>query len=73
MLAFAKESIETNVSTGITTVESYIAELKQYLAATKKLMSQASQSLGSNNEHTQRLTKRTKIIQAEIIEMEGGA
>ena len=39
MLAFAKESIETNVSTGITTVESYIAELKQYLAATKKLMS----------------------------------
>ena len=51
-LQFQKESIETNIETGVTTPESYTADLKGYLAAQKKLMMEANNSLGANNQHS---------------------
>ena len=51
-LQFQKESIETNIETGVTTPESYTADIKVYLAAQKKLMMEAAKALGATNEHT---------------------
>ena len=54
-LQFQKETIETNISTGVTTPESYAADLKQYMSDVKALLRDAVNSLGPSNEHTQRL------------------
>ena len=71
-LTFAKETIETNIQTGVTTPESYVEDLKSFLAATKILMMDAAQSLGATNEHTQRLKKRVQLLNGEIAEIQGG-
>ena len=72
-LQFQKESIETNIETGVTTPESYTADIKGYLAAQKKLMMEAAKALGATNEHTQRIKKRVRLITEEIQEIEGGS
>jgi len=50
-LQFQKETIETNIQTGVTTPESYTADLKKFLQATKSLMMDAAQKLGATSEH----------------------
>ena len=69
-LNFAKGSIETNVSTGITTMESYVKSVKKYKVFTEKLLSEAIAKLGEKNEHTQRLKKRIALCNDEIGEMD---
>ena len=72
-LTFAKQTIETNVQSGITTQESYLGDVKKFLADTKALMMEAAQALGATHEHTQRLKKRVQILNNEIQTMEGEA
>ena len=72
-LSFAKSSIESNIQNGITSPESYLADVKRFLGETKALMMEAAKALGATNEHTQRLKKRVQIITTEIATMEGEA
>jgi len=55
----------------LTTPESYLADTKNFLATTKKLMMEAAQAHGANGEHAQRLKKRVQLLTKEIQEMEG--
>ena len=68
-LSFAKEGIETNVNTGILTPTGYVAQITKYMAKVQKQADEAAQTLGAQNEHTQRLNKRVSLIKAEIADM----
>ena len=61
------------MQSGITTPESYLGDVKKFLADTKALMMEAAKALGATNEHTQRLKKRVQILNNEIQTMEGEA
>lgn len=71
-LNFAKDQIETNVSTGILTPESYLRQLRKYVQKVQKQAQECEAAHGPTNEHTQRLKKRAGLIQTEISDMEGG-
>ena len=58
------------MQSGITTQDSYLADVKKFLADTKALMMEAAKALGATNEHTQRLKKRVQILNKEIETME---
>ena len=61
------------MQSGITTQDSYLADVNKFLADTKALMMEAAKALDATNEHTQRLKKRVQILNNEIQTMEGEA
>lgn len=69
-LNFAKGSIETNVSTGITSMDAYVDDVRKYKVQSEMQLKEAIKTLGSANSHVERLKKRVELCQAEIGEMD---
>jgi hypothetical protein len=61
-LEFSKQSLETNVQTGIITPDKYIKGVKVYKKQVESLLNEATQKLGADNENTQRLKKRVQLL-----------
>lgn len=51
-LKFTKDSIEGNIAAGVTSPESYVADLNQFLADSKQNYNEALKALGANHEQT---------------------
>lgn len=71
-LEFEKETLESNVGSGILSVAQYTQGLQKFLKQTVQLHKEATQKLGAQNEHTKRLKERIDMIQAEIKDMIDG-
>ena len=68
-LNFTKESIEGNIAAGVTSPESYVADIKQFLELSRRNYQDALSTLGESNEHTMRLNKRCRLLEGEIQEI----
>ncbi len=71
-LKYKQSTIKQNIDIGILTPESYIAGVRAYQEKTSKLFKEATDQLGKENKHVQRLENRLKIMKKEILEAEEG-
>ena len=71
-LKYKQSTIKQNIDIGILTPESYIAGVRAYQEKTSKLFKEATDQLGKENKHVQRLKNRLNIMKKEILEAEEG-